>query len=73
MTTTISVELEVLPRQSRTFDSPRPEGRFEAEVDANNSVGTDPVAQYLAPADGGLAAWKVLLGAFTFEAILWGM
>ena len=26
----------------------------------------------LKPVDGGLAAWRVLLAAFMFEAILWG-
>lgn len=28
--------------------------------------------QSLEPADGGSSAWKVLIGAFVFEAILWG-
>ncbi|KAL8995898.1 MAG: hypothetical protein Q9169_004472 [Polycauliona sp. 2 TL-2023] len=28
--------------------------------------------QQLKPADGGIAAWKVLFAAFMFEAILWG-
>lgn len=26
----------------------------------------------LKPVDGGIAAWRVLLAAFMFEAILWG-
>ena len=26
----------------------------------------------LPPIDGGVAAWKVLFGAFVFEALLWG-
>lgn len=29
--------------------------------------------QQLEPVDGGLAAWRVLLAAFMFEAILWGI
>ncbi|KAH8597746.1 major facilitator superfamily domain-containing protein [Bisporella sp. PMI_857] len=28
--------------------------------------------QQLKPADGGLAAWRLLLAAFVFEALLWG-
>jgi hypothetical protein len=28
--------------------------------------------QSLEPADGGASAWRVLIGAFVFEAILWG-
>ncbi|KAI5207334.1 MFS general substrate transporter [Aureobasidium subglaciale] len=31
-----------------------------------------PTTQSLAPIDGGLQAWRVLLAAFMFEAILWG-
>ncbi len=29
-------------------------------------------AQSLPPADGGRAAWRLLLAAFVFEALLWG-
>lgn len=29
--------------------------------------------QQLKPADGGIAAWKVLFAAFMFEALLWGI
>jgi hypothetical protein len=32
----------------------------------------DITGQALAPADGGLAAWRLLLAAFVFEALLWG-
>lgn len=31
-----------------------------------------PIVQQLAPADGGLAAWRMLISAFVFEALLWG-
>jgi hypothetical protein len=31
------------------------------------------VVQQLKPADGGPAAWKLLIAAFVFEALLWGM
>lgn len=27
----------------------------------------------LKPADGGIAAWRVLFAAFVFEALLWGL
>jgi hypothetical protein len=30
------------------------------------------VEQYLQPADGGPAAWRLLGAAFVFEALLWG-
>lgn len=29
-------------------------------------------ATSLPPADGGLAAWRLLMAAFVFEALLWG-
>lgn len=32
----------------------------------------DIVGQQLKPADGGLAAWRMLWAAFVFEALLWG-
>ncbi|KAM3084376.1 hypothetical protein ACMFMG_001518 [Clarireedia jacksonii] len=32
----------------------------------------DRVIQQLLPADGGPAAWRVLVAAFVFEALLWG-
>lgn len=41
-----------------------PDDDFQAE--ANNG-------QNLSPADGGLAAWRLLVAAFVFEAFLWGM
>lgn len=31
------------------------------------------VYQQLLPADGGPAAWRLLIAAFVFEAILWGL
>lgn len=30
------------------------------------------IEQHLAPVDGGIAAWRVLLAAFMFEGCLWG-
>lgn len=34
--------------------------------------GRDIVIQQLKPVDGGPDAWKVLIAAFIFEALLWG-
>ncbi|KAG4442513.1 hypothetical protein IFR05_002013 [Cadophora sp. M221] len=34
--------------------------------------GEDVVIQQLLPADGGPAAWRLLIAAFVFEALLWG-
>lgn len=31
------------------------------------------VIQQLLPADGGPAAWRLLIAAFVFEALLWGL
>lgn len=35
--------------------------------------GRDIVVQQLKPVDGGPDAWKVLIAAFVFEALLWGI
>lgn len=34
--------------------------------------GRDIVIQQLKPVDGGPDAWRVLIAAFIFEALLWG-
>jgi len=33
----------------------------------------EATSQSLPPCDGGNAAWKLLISAFVFEALLWGM
>lgn len=33
----------------------------------------DLIGQGLAPTDGGPAAWRLLVAAFVFEALLWGI
>jgi hypothetical protein len=38
----------------------------------NTESESDITGQALAPADGGPAAWRLLLAAFVFEALLWG-
>ncbi|KIV99376.1 uncharacterized protein PV09_08921 [Verruconis gallopava] len=40
--------------------------------DPNTESGQEIVYQQLKPADGGLDAWKVLIAAFLFEALMWG-
>ena len=42
----------------------------EAELQAEDP---ERVYQQLKPVDGGPAAWKLLIAAFVFEAILWGL
>jgi len=44
----------------------------EDPVNDNESREQDITDNRLKPVDGGLAAWRVLLAAFMFEAILWG-
>lgn len=56
-TTLVSHELRVLEEENRHNNDTR-----EQDVTDNR----------LKPVDGGLAAWRVLLAAFMFEAILWG-
>lgn len=42
----------------------------EAELQGD---GPERVYQQLKPVDGGPAAWRLLIAAFVFEAILWGL
>jgi len=44
----------------------------EDSVQDTESREQDVTDNRLKPVDGGLAAWRVLLAAFMFEAILWG-
>lgn len=48
---------------------------FESSLrQSDNEDIHDPaiVEQNLAPADGGLTAWRLVAVAFVFEALLWG-
>jgi hypothetical protein len=59
--------------QLENLDTNRPQTteRHEfARSDTPDIGGTTP--QSLKPVDGGIAAWKVLIAAFVFEALLWG-
>ena len=40
-------------------------------IDIESDAGTQESLE-LEPRDHGLAAWKMLFGAFVFEALLWG-
>jgi hypothetical protein len=42
------------------------------DQDNTNFEDDHTIVQQLKPADGGLAAWRLLLAAFIFEALLWG-
>jgi hypothetical protein len=70
--TAAPLEIEILPQKMTTLADLRPEGSGNESQDNTNSQPREADAQSLERADGGLSAWKVLLGAFTFEAILWG-
>jgi hypothetical protein len=68
MATTTSLELERYPEAPR-LDEQQP-GNNQIQ-DSINQPQLQNI-QGLEPADGGSSAWKLLLGAFSFEAILWG-
>jgi len=40
---------------------------------ATQQEAPETAAQSLLPCDGGTAAWRLLISAFVFEALLWGM
>jgi hypothetical protein len=71
MATQTAVELE-------TFSEAHPTQHQLSNGDVQIEDGVNPhprqpqILQGLEPADGGASAWKLLLGAFSFEAILWG-
>jgi hypothetical protein len=44
----------------------------ERSPEATNNGNDDIIVQQLQRADGGPAAWKLLITAFIFEALLWG-
>lgn len=57
-----SVQLATLPPTDQHFETENVDDRM---VFTNEST-------TLPPMDGGLAAWRLLLAAFVFEALLWG-
>jgi len=85
MSSTTVLELTRVPEYSRTSltQSRRSNGSIARYEQAASDRGSDSpedgrveeegsVGQQLPPPDRGAAAWKVLIGAFVFESILWG-
>ena len=84
MTTIISVGLPDVAAQSSLLqigdtyidDLARIQGRISAIDEDAVREGDDAAeairAHQLPSIDGGAAAWRVLFGAFVFEALLWG-
>jgi hypothetical protein len=66
MATAAPLELEILPQKTTTLADPRSDGSGNESQDNASSQPREENAQFLEPTDGGLSAWKVLLGAFTF-------
>lgn len=52
---------------------PLSESVHERFHDRENAHDIPIVEQNLAPADSGAAAWRLLVVAFVFEALLWGL
>src|SRR3954468_20834826 len=77
-----SSEVELSPWPANHQNAPAAEAAKSAvpleEIERNTSNRVsdidveDRVIQQLLPADGGPAAWRVLISAFVFEALLWG-
>ncbi|KAG4425610.1 hypothetical protein IFR04_001307 [Cadophora malorum] len=73
-TTTISETLVELNH----WDQHRPSINRQTELysehsrHASDAEEENVVIQQLSPADGGPAAWRLLIAAFVFEALLWG-
>ena len=69
MATVTTFELESYAETARPIEQPFGYNGTEIEnVDPQESQ----IRHGLEPADGGSSAWKLLFGAFSFEAILWG-
>ena len=63
-TTTVNYELQEIQAPSRST-----QGLYDV---AHRVESLDVNGQSLPSYDGGEAAWKLLLTAFAFEALLWG-
>lgn len=74
-TTTISETLVELSHwdQHRLSISRQTELYSEHSRRASDVGEENVVIQQLSPADGGPAAWRLLIAAFVFEALLWGL
>lgn len=65
-----STSLELETRSQYSVDNNENHSTDSAEESVGSQApGSNPS---LEPADGGPSAWKLLIAAFMFEAILWG-
>jgi hypothetical protein len=65
LTTTVFISPPVEPI---TQNDDRPPSSRPRNTESENDI----TGQALVPADGGPAAWRLLVAAFVFEALLWG-
>lgn len=71
MSTETSIELSSYPRSSPEAKESRQSAERLPDENGNSQRG-EIEGRVLEPTDGGLAAWKILISAFAFEAVLWG-
>ena len=68
--------LEAPIQLNNRYQNPTTQANLESTApqhDNSNILDQDSaVTQQLSPADGGLRAWRLLIAAFVFEALLWG-
>jgi hypothetical protein len=69
-TTTASIQLGNRNQTSTTI--PEQPAQSSNQHRSSSNEPEDVVVQQLEPADGGTAAWRLLIAAFIFEALLWG-
>lgn len=65
---TVDAELHELASRDRPLN---PLEHSERAQD-DDTPGTERDEQSLPPYDGGIRAWRMLVTAFVFEALLWG-
>jgi predicted secreted protein len=71
MSASIELENRQQPEIAATF---KPATATEASTEGSPNIEEGEVTiQQLKPADRGPDAWKLLITAFVFEALLWGM
>ena len=70
-TATITVELESY-LETRPSVQHGPTNDVTLQAEGSGRSHPPQILQGLEPADGGPSAWKLLFGAFCFEAIIWG-
>jgi hypothetical protein len=71
MSSEVSIELSSHPQSA--FEPKESRQSTERQVDENDIPQTgETEGRILEPTDGGPSAWKILISAFIFEAVLWG-